>query len=573
MNERISLMYPGEERPEYRKLPEISAHDLALDELCKLVAEKQTERAVIYNYLTNITNDPTVAEYRIGVFEDILRLPQIRDRMSQILERVDFLRQFGSFNKDPDASGVWDIIHRMEDMYDYIEAVEAIYETLSSVDIKSEGLTALREYARKLYEDSGFSELKKDIAEVKKYFSEVKSVTLGVNLNDRYEPNSVGIISVNSQKFTKSPLVSNFSDFLTTGDHISEKAGWDGSFRYRPGEKGEATQSDKALIAMTGNPFASMALLLPEDHGDDMMRSMDRIMAHMLNKIAGKLRSLTRKYTHVSTAVITGLIPEFMYYIRFAEYVEKLEAAGFKLCTATVLPSEGRRLNASGIYNLKLANEIIKPEDERTADNIIGNDLDFSDDHRVYILTGANRGGKTTFTQAVGLSFILAQSGIRVPAGSFAFAPVDNVYTHYPADEAKTLDLGRLGEETKRFREIYQEATPDSLILLNESFSTTSFEEGYYIAKDVVRALLHKGMRTIYNTHMHKLAEEAESISKAEGTSDQAVSLLAETRDGERIFRIHIAPPEGSSYAHDIAERYGVTYEQLMEGSSECSSR
>ena len=47
-------------------------------------------------------------------------------------------------------------------------------------------------------------------------------------------------------------------------------------------------------------------------------------------------------------------------------------------------------------------------------------------------------------------------------------------------------------------------------MLLNETFSTTSFEEGYYIARDSVKALLAKGVRTIYNTHMHKLGEDAE---------------------------------------------------------------
>ena len=63
---------------------------------------------------------------------------------------------------------------------------------------------------------------------------------------------------------------------------------------------------------------------------------------------------------------------------------------------------------------------------------------------------------------------------------------------------------------------------------MNESFSTTSFEEGYYIAKDSVRAILHKGMRTIYNTHMHKLAFDVEEMNeeqqKAEHTDGKAFS-------------------------------------------------
>ncbi len=151
---------------------------------------------------------------------------------------------------------------------------------------------------------------------------------------------------------------------------------------------------------------------------------------------------------------ITDLIPEFIYYVRFAAYIKKLSG---------------------------------------------------------YVLTGANRGGKTTVTQAAGLLFSLAQGGIFVPADSFIFHPVDCIYTHFPADEDKTLDLGRLGEECQRFRELYADSTENSLLLLNETFSL---------------------------------------IVKADG--------------GNRSFKIEIAPPEGMSYAGDIAEKYGVTYEMLV---------
>lgn len=539
MDKKISLLYPGEKSPEYQKLPDLTVHDLAVDELCEKLTEDKAEQAIIRLYLTRLTDDPEVARYRSGVFEDILRLPEIREKMQKILEKIDFLRQYASFHRGPDAAGVWELMHRMDEMNDYILSVEAIYETLSGLPIRSEGLIRLRDYAKELYEDSGFSELKKDIAAMKKETAEIRSVTLGVNLNDRYEPNSVGIVSVNSKYYTKSTILSNFSDFT-----------------YRPAESNDFQMP-------TVNPLASLALLMPEDRGSDVIRSMDRAVAGMIGKIVKRLRNMISRHVDVSTSIITGMIPEFMYYIRFAEYAEKLADAGFSLCTAEPLPKESRELKAEGIYNLRLANEILRKDDPRTAADVIGNDLDFSAAHRIYILTGANRGGKTTFTQAVGLSFVLAQGGVRVPAKRFSYSPVDNIFTHYPADENQTLDLGRLGEETKRFRELYLGATPESLLLLNESFSTTSYEEGFYIARDVVRSLLHAGIRTIYNTHMHKLAIEAEELSRTEDTGEGAVSLIAETRQGERSFHIRVAPPEGSSYARDIAEKYGVTFERL----------
>ena len=123
------------------------------------------------------------------------------------------------------------------------------------------------------------------------------------------------------------------------------------------------------------------------------------------------------------------------------------------------------------------------------------------------------------------------------------------------------MDLGRLGEECVRFKEIFTNVTGDSLILMNETFSTTSFEEGYYIACDSIKALLTKGVRTIYNTHMHKLGIDAVELSK--NSVKKASSLIVKSEGGNRSFKLEVAPPEGSSYAADIAKKYGVTYEML----------
>ncbi|MBQ6123936.1 MAG: hypothetical protein IJL13_00890, partial [Spirochaetales bacterium] len=129
-------------------------------------------------------------------------------------------------------------------------------------------------------------------------------------------------------------------------------------------------------------------------------------------------------------------------------------------------------------------------------------------------------------------------------------------------------DYGRLGEECRRFREIFSRCTSDSLLLLNETFSTTSFEEGFFIARDAVKAILKKGTRCIYNTHMHKLASDIGEINAEgakEGSSSKAASLVVLSDGGERSFKVKVAPPQGMSYARDIAQKYGVTYDMLME--------
>ncbi len=126
------------------------------------------------------------------------------------MDRLDFLREYGSFGKESDAAGVWELVHRLDEMDEYIQCVELMYACLNNAEIRSEGLLALKEYVGKLYTEGGFEELKKDISALKVDASKVKSITLGVNLNDRYEPVEVGIVSINGKTFSKSSVISNF---------------------------------------------------------------------------------------------------------------------------------------------------------------------------------------------------------------------------------------------------------------------------------------------------------------------------------------------------------------------------
>ena len=288
----------------------------------------------------------------------------------------------------------------------------------------------------------------------------------------------------------------------------------------------------------------------------------DVTLNKMLDSIAKSLRRTLDKYADMALYHIADVIPEFLYYIRLAEFLTGLEEKGFRFAKAVAVTGDDNRMRAKNFYNFKLALSLSDPKE------LVGNDLDFDTDHTIYILTGANRGGKTTSTQGIGLLFALAQGGVFVTADSFEFAPADCIFTHFPADEDKTMNLGRLGEECIRFREIFNGATAESLVLMNETFSTTSFEEGYYIACDAIRALLTKNVRTIYNTHMHKLGKDVEEFSGQPG--QKAASLIVRSDGGNRSFKLAVAPPEGTSYASDIAKKYGVTFDMLVgEGKTE----
>lgn len=570
VDKKISLLYPKGESNGFRIMSEVTMHDLGFDTICEAVADKKDgQQAMIMRVLSKMTDDPYVARYRSDIFEDIYKNPDMCKSMMEILDKINFLRDYGSFKKKyEEASGIWELMHRLEEINEYIGYVEAIYQCLSMADIQSEGLLGLREYINEIYHDNGFEDLKKDISKLKSSTQDLKSVTVGINLNERFEANSIGLISINNKYFTKSNVIGNFYDKIASKSPIKDGTTWDCSYKFHPlnpiiEDFQYALEKTVMVNVASQNPLltANLAAVPAGDSAEDVTRYMDRVTNHMLSLVVKNLRETLNKYVSISITEITNLIPEFSYYIRFAEYIKKLEKHGLKFSKPQIADEKEPdcMMRARGIYNMKLASVAIS---EQTV--IITNDLDYDKEHLVYILTGANRGGKTTITQAIGQLFVLAQGGIRIPGESFLFQPVDAVYTHFPADEDKTMDLGRLGEECKRFKELYFAATKNSLLLLNETFSTTSFEEGYYIAKDAIRAVLHKGIRTLYNTHMHKLAYDIDTFNEEE-TEGKAVSLIVKAKTGQRSFKVEIAPPEGMSYAKDIAEKYGVTYEMLME--------
>lgn len=562
-NKRFSLLYPRGKEAVFKKIEDSAFHDLGLDVITKEVTSEQKEQAIISDILSHFSSDPDITNYRQEVFEDLKDLPDLKTKLVELFEKIEFNKQYGLLRKSKDeVEGLWFLMHRLNQYRDYITCVDALKDCLDDDRIKSRGLKDYRAYIDEIYHDAHFHDLKKDLETLTKDTSEIQSVTLGLNLNNRLEAVSMGIVSVNNKPFKKSGIVSNFADGIG-GDKIKDGNDWNGDMHYRLVDRTagfsftntmtEAIKATNPLVrSASGGTTASIA------QGDGLANTpaqFDSILNKMLDVMAKNLRRTLDKYADMALGEVADVIPEFVYYIRFAEFMSKLEAKGFKLTRAVAVPKSDVTMKARGFYNFKLAVNLSDPKE------LVVNDLDFDPDHTIYILTGANRGGKTTATQGIGLLFALAQGGVYVPADSFEFAPVDCIFTHFPADEDKTMDLGRLGEECIRFKEIFNETTEDSLVLMNETFSTTSFEEGYYIACDSIKALLTKGSRTIYNTHMHKLGIDAEEFSK--DSKFKASSLIVRSDGGNRSFKLAIAPPEGSSYAADIAKKYGVTYDML----------
>ncbi|MBP1989151.1 MutS-related protein [Paenibacillus eucommiae] len=171
-----------------------------------------------------------------------------------------------------------------------------------------------------------------------------------------------------------------------------------------------------------------------------------------------------------------------------------------------------------------------------------------AEDKTVFIVTGANQGGKTTFLRSIGLAQLMMQCGMFVPAAFYESNLCDRIFSHFTREEDRTLNSGKLDEELSRLNAFIDHLTPGSLLLMNEPFASTTEKEGSLIAKDLLSVCHELKLKVFIVTHFYELAEWAYT-----GGLEQAVFLAPERNDrGTRSFKLSAGVPQPTSYGEDL---------------------
>ena len=233
---------------------------------------------------------------------------------------------------------------------------------------------------------------------------------------------------------------------------------------------------------------------------------------------------------------------ELGFYVGCLNLRDRLAKKGEPICFPEPLAAGKAILSGRGLYDLCLSLSV--------KERVVGNDVS-ADDKLLVMITGANRGGKSTFLRGIGLAQLMMQCGMFVPAESFRANVCDGIFTHYKREEDTSMRSGKLDEELSRMSSIVDNMTPNSIVLLNESFASTNEREGSEIARQIVRAMLETGIKVIYVTHLFDLAQGF-YLAKM----DAALFLRAERlTDGRRTFRLVEGEPLPTSYGEDLYRR------------------
>ena len=527
-----------------------AADDLRVKVIADAIAPHVDYLRPIHNLLSTLLTDAETLRYRHDVLEDCLLNPSFCEGLRELLPQI---RGLHNTVRDIRArrNQVSLVLSRLTELENYIECVTALDALLvrHQDQLKSRAWRTLAKELQRSVNEPAFVQMSQELPILRAEIRQVVSVTIGVNLSPDLKPVAATLLSLNKKRF-RGPR------FFRKLWGIDDDEDLRGISTLR--------ESADAQRFRNGSILAERREMLDRLAGNALFSDLGVVLDDVIRPIA---RALER-YTHVQSGFLRALEPEIAFYVGGAKLIDSLRNRGLAMCRPQLLPAEERRMAARALYNLDLALRLSRQQREGDlTEHMVSNDVSFDENGRIHILTGPNRGGKTTYIQAIGLLHVLAQSGLYAPAESAALSPVDAIYLHFPAEEKPNMESGRLGEEAGRLREIFRCASRHSLLLLNESLASTSATESYFLARDVVCCLRMLGARAQFVTHLHELAADCESINSEVPGDSRVQSLISTVEKGEaglrRTYHVVPAPPRGQSYAREIARQYGISFEQL----------
>lgn len=478
--------------------------DLNLDQLVAAVTEAN-ERYDLAEFFFVALHDPEQVDYRHQVLRDLDR--------AEVFAAIE--RFVGAMHEMRDRLRLSTTLHDVRQRQRwflaaadvYCDAIERLAVDLASVSPASVALRGLRAYVAAYRHGDAFARL---ATQTKQLIDDLDRIRYTVSLRG---------LEVTVDHFADEPdLTQEVQDTFARFRETAAK-----SYRARFYEHAEADTVESRILAL-------VAQLNPEAFQ--------------------RLAEFCERHADYFDPTVARFDREIHFYLGYLSHIAPLREAGVEFCLPTVSDTT-KSVEAEGACDLVLAGRLV---DDHAP--VVANDFALSGVERILVVSGPNQGGKTTFARMFGQLHHLAALGLPVPARRAAVYLPDRIFCHFEREEDISTLRSKFEEELVRIHEVLAVATDRSLLIMNESFSSTTADDALRIGRRVLEQVIELGMICVFVTFVDELAS----------LGPETVSMMSTVDPDDlthRTFRVIRKPADGLAYAVALAERHGLGYEQL----------
>jgi DNA mismatch repair protein MutS len=444
-------------------------------------------------------------EYRHEVFRD-LEQGELRDAVRAFAEQMQRMRRYLGLAKKQHykyEKERW----FLDAVAVYCDAVSALTQALAELDFGSQGFQALRDYLSDYTASERFTSLAAEAGSVDEGLAGVKYT-----------------VRIRGRRVTVSAY---------------------------HGERDYSVEVERTFERFRQGQVEDHRFKLPDSGSMDHVEArIAELVARLYPDAFGALDAFCASHRDFLDRTIARFDREVQFYLAYVEHSERIAAAGLSFCYPTVSESS-KEIEAEEAFDIALAAKLLGETSP-----VVPNDFFLRGAERVLVLTGPNQGGKTTFARMFGQLHYLASLGLPVPAQAARLFLCDRLFTHFEREEDISNLRGKLEDELVRVREILEHASGDSIVILNEIFTSTTLEDAIYLGTEVLRKVIDLGSLAVCVTFVDELA------SLAEATVSMVATVAADD-PAKRTFKIVRKPADGRAYAWAIAAKYGLSYDAL----------
>jgi hypothetical protein len=507
------LFAPGTDAaaPEPPQIAE-TFRDLNLDRIVDDVAGPQREYDIAPFFRLPL-RDVDAIVYRQEVMRDLERMDVLHAIavFSQRMRRVREWLELANKRFYPRERQRWFLDAAAE----YAAAAKELHADLARCELAARGLRAFRDELAAYLCGSGFVALSTEAERLAAGFAAVR-------FNLRLRGSSVTVQDAGDEADYGSAVAATFAKFRRDESH--------------------GKRADRHTAALGLN------------HVEE--RILERV-ARLHPRLFGELVAFCTVHADFVDAGVARFEREVQFYVVWLDHVGKLRAIGLEFCYPQ-LSATSKEIECRDAFDLALAARLVK---DRAP--VVRNDFHLRGAERLFVVSGPNQGGKTTFARTFGQLHYLAALGCPVPGTQARLFLCDRVLTHFEREEDATSLRGKLQDDLVRMRRLFDCATSDSIVIMNESFSSTSVQDALYLSREILGRLIRLDALGVCVTFLTELAALGEHVVSA-------VAVVDPQRPELRTYRVERRPADGLAHALALARKYRLTQADVEERIEPC---